>query len=434
MENQIRRENQIRVWLSLVLPFCAFGLYLLWLNKVGLGSGIFDYYQQFYESSSRGQLPWIHFNVEYPPLSIPLIFGPALLVKGLSVAQVTTIRTIWTFILTVIGFWKLGKYEIQIRKWPISTYVLGACLLVANKLYFVYFDWATLWIIILAFICRDASQRGRLTSNLLLVFGFLTKVVPGFIYPWVNPKHPGTSWIKTHALFIGALALQVGYALFNVNGMMWAIQYHSQRSIDAFGIWGVLALILNRLHITNETVITQSETASVTGPLSAVMRNGSTVVLLVALCAGIVFAFRHRQRDESSTDNKVGWLVGLMAVLVFALFGKLGQPNYCYWIAGVATVLSLSKHATARDLAILGTSSILFCFFAARQGAAPQLLYLADVPMTSIAFGALKFAFGIPILVLCLKHLQGVTMLEIRIPEEDFRQVNGVQIDCKDFE
>ena len=74
-------------------------VYLLWDPRM-LKSSTYTYYQTFYyDHLSRGQLPWIGFRFEYPPLAAFAILVPAFF-SGLSIIAVTVLRSLVSLLCT----------------------------------------------------------------------------------------------------------------------------------------------------------------------------------------------------------------------------------------------------------------------------------------------------------------------------------------------
>lgn len=386
--------------ICLILPCLSFANYLRWIFHYDLQLGIFHYYQEFYEHSTRGQLPWIHYDLEYPPLSIPFIFGPVLLMKGLSMIQVTILRGVWSLVITLFAIYQLVAYELKVRKIPFASLTVGSSLLASGALYFMVYDWIPMCLILLAFVLRNESAKSKVASTLLLVVGLFTKLVPGLIYPWVTQGKANDPWWKRHGILIAFVAFHVVYGLINLKGTMWAIQYHVQRPIDAYGIYGVITMLLGRLGISPEKVITLNLTEEMAGPVSAIFQKLSTLVFL----ALVIFTFIRYRRTEKTLEDR--WIAGILTVVAFTLFGKLGQANYCFWVVASAVVLGLFPSTTSKQLWTLGLCSVGFCVFATMQGKTSPHLLDPVVPLSVILFGLLKFLLGLPIIQICARKLR----------------------------
>ena len=130
-DRQMRRSRAFAP-LGLGLPVMAFAMYARVLLRFDMSHGHFPFYQQYYALASQGKWPWIDYNLEYPPLSIPFIFGPTLFLKGLSPLAVALCRITWALVCTLVVFYGCAVRELQIRKFPVATVVFGFSIVLAS--------------------------------------------------------------------------------------------------------------------------------------------------------------------------------------------------------------------------------------------------------------------------------------------------------------
>jgi hypothetical protein len=95
----------------LILGFLEFVFVYLLHDKKALTDSIYSYYQtEYYNHISRGEIPWIHFRFEYPPLAGFVLLFPAL-VSGLSVLWVSILRGFSTLVISLLTLRFLGRCD-----------------------------------------------------------------------------------------------------------------------------------------------------------------------------------------------------------------------------------------------------------------------------------------------------------------------------------
>ena len=400
------RRSRAFAPLGLGLPVMAFAMYARVLLRFDMSHGHFPFYQQYYALASQGKWPWIDYNLEYPPLSIPFIFGPTLFLKGLSPLAVALCRITWALVCTLVVFYGCAVRELQIRKFPVATVVFGFSIVLAKTLYYELFDWAPMCLMLGAYLLSSRRTNGQKWSNALLAVGAFVKFVPILMYPWVNPREPGKAWWRQHIALIALTIAQIAYAMISLSGAMAAVQYHTQRTIDAFGIYGAVALALGKLGVSPEKVEYLSGTASVSGPFSTMLKTLSMAVVLALFgFCWFVYQGARKHRDPEKT-REFGWLVGVVAVLAFTFFGKLGQPNYCMWVIACAGILAYRPSISTRDLAIVLSSTCLFCLLSPIQAKEGVVIQFGGDSTRLLAEGFVRFAVGMPIVWVAIRQMK----------------------------
>ena len=258
-----------------------------------------------------------------------------------------------------------------------------------------------------AYLFSTDSVKNRLWANALLAVGLFTKFVPILMYPWILRKADGVPWWKQHGVLIVLAILQIFYAFVNLPGAIWAVQYHSQRTIDAFGVYGVVAIALGKFRISPEQVKMLNATASVIGPVSNIFKVLSTLLILAAFGYATACYRKNVSKGHAQAGLQYGWMVGAFCVLSFMLLGKLGQPNYSVWLLACVAIMSFRSTITLRDQIILAVATIAFCGFAGLQGREAIFVQTGEKePTILMIYGAFKCAFAIPIFLLALREIK----------------------------
>ena len=403
---QLDMQSKLLAVICMLLPLVGFAVYAVFTKNLHPPIYTFPYYQTLYEQGSHGKLPWIHFNFEYPPLAMVFMFGPALLEKGLTFFQLTMVRGIWSLAITMIAMVNFLGRELSVRKIPILCLTCGLSILVSYQLYYSLFDWSVFCVLLIPLEMTKPTDRKMHFTNLLLVLGGFAKLVPGFIYLFTSSIPRTEGWFRRHLVLIIAAVVQGIYALLNIHGTMWAIRYHTSRTIDAFGLYGSLAIFVGKTGLTHDHVTFLNATQSVVGEVSNLFRKLSTLlVLAVFVICGLKFR-KYLQQADTSASYRLAWLLGALTVIAFTIFGKLGQPNYCFWIVACAAIISLDPKIAMKDLLILAVGSLAFCILSTAQVTYGNLLNEPSVPNSIILVGVVKFLAGLAVMAVGWKKVQ----------------------------
>lgn len=388
------------IWtlLCLLLPIVGFILYVQWTMSWDHSIGIFPFYKEIHDNISAGKIPWRDFDVEYPPLATYFLLGPVAFIKGLTSEQITIGRGLWSLLLTLFAVFHISKRELEIREIPIASLCLGLTVLLTKNLYFLVFDWLPMCLIVLAL---QPINKVNL-SRAFLALGAFTKVVPGFIYFWL--PFPRKDALKSHAVFIALLAAHVLFALIALPGTLFAIQYHSKRPIDAYSIYGTIAMTLDKLHLSSEKIQLLFGTESMVGPVSKILTTVSTVITL-----GIfIWLFqKYRKINITGDENRLayGWLFGIATIMAYTTFGKLGQVNYCFWLSACVSVLAIVKPLPNRDLVLISTLSLILVCASVLDGRYQIDMLAGIISWKIILVGYAKFVLQVILLAFAMKQI-----------------------------
>ena len=247
---QLDAKKPSLAWLGYVLVLAGFAqiIYFLLTDKVALTSSIYSGYQKdFYSHVSRGELPWINFRLEYPPLAAYVLLFPAF-APGLSVLWVSILRASATLILTMVTIRFLGrcdKIPESIRQLTNISIGLMAC--IVPGYYFGLFDWSlVLCNVFMALLLYGISdqKKGEQFVWPLVFAGTAAKLMPLMAVPFLlqvkRLREKSNFWITA-----GITALiHIPFVLFGFHNFRMFVSFHRNRSIDCFSTY---ACLLNSL-------------------------------------------------------------------------------------------------------------------------------------------------------------------------------------------
>ncbi len=291
-------------------------------------SSIYSYYQtSYYEKVSAGQIPWVHFPFEYPPLAVYALLFPAF-IKGLSVFAVSVLRGLTCLVITSITLWVLSRsssISLSVRKWVCIA--IGAMSWVVPGFYFGLFDWVLCVVNLLmaVWLMQAKNEEGAQRGFWPIVFaGTAIKLMPilvaPFLYLSATARERATIWKTALVTF----AIHLPFLIFGFSGLRNFIGYHRHRSIDNFSIYACGLETLERLGLTSAKRIWNFGALEVQGRLAEMMAKASLPLFLIVLAGLVVLANRLKNRQSA---------FGLycVAILLYPSISKVCQGNYVIW-------------------------------------------------------------------------------------------------------
>ena len=336
----------------LCLAYVEFLTVYLLLDPRMLKSSTYTYYQTYYyDHMSRGQLPWIGFRFEYPPLAAFAILVPAFF-SGLNILTVTVLRSLVSLVCTgwmMHGIMKNARLGLDVR--ISATLMLASMTLIVPNLYFGLFDWHICLINLLLAISLFAPTE-RLTTRWvwpLIFLGGSVKLVHFFAIPFLYRK--GDLAKAPFRLSVAALGLfHLPFVLFGFHEFKVFVAYHRLRSIDCFSIYGTALEALSNLGLVKIVKGFEYGSYDLTGPLPMILAKISLPAFLV-----IVAVLVWKYGSKATLQQSFGAFSA--AVTLYPVISKVSGTNYCVW--AVAAVIGTWLAGYSRMRYIKQTSVLL---------------------------------------------------------------------------
>ncbi len=318
----------------LVLGFLEFVFVYLINDKEALTSSIYTYYQSdFYTHLSAGEIPWIHFRFEYPPLAAYVLLFPAFM-SGLSVLWVSILRATSCLVLSVLTLRFLNKCDRipeNIRALAGASVGIMSC--VVPGFYFGLFDWALclgniLMCLVLFGVSDPVKGAGKIWP--LIFAGASIKLMPLLAAPFllqVKQLRQKSNFAMTMAV---TALIHLPFVAFGFHNFRVFVAYHRARSIDCFSTY---ACVLNALQRFGKVTIERKwnyGAYEVEGSLSNLFAKASLPIFAVTLI-GLLFATRTLLQRGFGARAAFGMY--LVAFLIYPAISKVSQNNYCVWTA-----------------------------------------------------------------------------------------------------
>jgi hypothetical protein len=320
------------------------------------------------EAIESGALPYRDQDLEYPPLSIPVIVAPALFTEGVEGYQRAFEWEMIVFDLAIVALLSLGLGSDRRRVWgalgiytagvvALSGVALDESVIDAVPLALARFDLVPALLVLAAALARE---RGRsATWSALLATGAAVKAFPLLLYPALlrGERNPGR--VAAGAAIPLVAAAAVVLALGDEFGS--AISYHAERSLQ---VETVAATPFELAHLLGAGASSESGAGSFN--LVASGADAARAASLVLLVAGYGLVLWTGWRRPERPGGHLELATALLAVTVAlspvlspqfllwllpisaAAYG-LGRENAVLLIALVLTQLSLQHYAAAID-------------------------------------------------------------------------------------
>jgi len=337
----VRPTLVVLTTLGLVLLVLVIVLPNLWYGLHDISD--IPVYQAYADQIAKGLTPYLDFDVEYPPLALPLFRLPG---AGLTLEEfmrrfsiemgAVTLLAGALVALTACFLWPRGRRAYVAG----SLYALGVALtgaIIVNR-----YDVAIAFLGVAAFLL--CLVRGwYAAAAITLGLGFALKITPVALLPLVlllagNPRR----WVWPVVGFSGAaLAGFMPYLFIAPRGIWYVFQYHIERPLQIESVLGTPMLLGQALgadwvrvghsHGSHQLIAAGADIAA---DLSGVLTFGALVIVYVVLLG------RRAQLRAAPEQLPLAVLALLLALMTF---GKVLSPQYFIWILPVLAVVAVRE-------------------------------------------------------------------------------------------
>ena len=341
----------------------ACGLHLaLLVPTVGERSGVLEVdFGPEGEAIAAGELPYRDQELEYPPLSLPVLVGPALVsdtlagyTRGFQWEMIAfDLAIVLALALALPGDLRrvggaLAVYTAGVV--ALSGIALGHSDLEASPLALARFDLVPAFFVLAAALAREAGRSALWSA--LLSLGTAVKAFPAALFPALirGERHP----LRVAVPALAVLALATGFVLALGDEFASAVSYHAERGLQ---IEAVAATPLEIAGIDDTSVAAEfgSGSFNFTGPGAELARAISLAALLALYGAVLWAGWRAETPPLRLATALLAAVVVLAPVLspqfllwllpISAAAYGLGAANLVLVAAAVATQLMLQQYA-----------------------------------------------------------------------------------------
>lgn len=288
-------------------------------------------YQEHAIAIAEGGLPYLDFDLEYPPLAPALFALPghvgdyAGYVHWFGVLMYAfTVATVVVVVLTAAGLWLGGP-----RTWIVAvtapTAVAAIGTIVENR-----FDMAVALCLAatVLFLCRGRS----LPAAFALGLGFALKLTPLVLLPLVLilAGRPRRMLAATATFAVAAVLPFIPYAVAAPGGILHVFTYHLDRPLQIESLLSTPFLLGHALDRVQVAIVTSFGSQGIEATGAGPVAVAGTALMLVSLAAvtGLIWRLRSvlaQQPDLIPT-------AALALILAGMAFGKVLSPQFLIWL------------------------------------------------------------------------------------------------------
>jgi hypothetical protein len=289
-------------------------------------------YQGYSQRMADGERPFTHsFEVEYPPLAVPLFrlpghsSDPVLYQHWFSIDMgIITLLTAVVVALAACRFWpRGGRAYVAAVLFPVAVALTGA--IIVNR-----YDGAVALVVAVFLLCL--SQRWYTTAAFVLGMGFALKLTPAAMLPLVlllvgSPRR----WLWPLVAFAAAAAAPfLPYLFSSPSGLWYVFKYHLERPLQIESVLGTPMLFGKLIGATQATWGYSHGSHILIAHGAGFAANMSGGLTLLAVTGVYLLVWRRRARLRDALPDQA--LAVLALILALMTFSKVLSPQYFIWI------------------------------------------------------------------------------------------------------
>ena len=296
-------------------PYSAMGVFLKYASLV-----------------MQGQVPYVDFSLEYPPLALLFFVLPRL--ASSSIIIYTILYKAEVLLAILIGLFLIYLLARRLGKAPWKMMlVYTLCIIAVGPIVAEQFD---IFSAILTLGSLYAYILGKnKTAWALLALGALTKIYPLFLAPVYlvialrNRQYRAAGSGILTALLIGVI-FAGPFVIVGSDSIKSLVEYHLQRGIQLESTYSSFLLIFDKLGLTQvNTVFNFGSWNLAGGPVDALTKLSSYLLVILLLIA-YWFIYR-RTKPGKSQSTRIG-AYALLVLCIVLITSKVLSPQYLIWL------------------------------------------------------------------------------------------------------
>jgi uncharacterized membrane protein len=299
----------------------------------------------------HGQIPYVDFGIEYPPLALFFYLLPALFFRSLISYYVAfTVELLLFDLLAMFLIAKIGsRLGMPVNK---SLLIHALVIIAVGPIVVASFDIipAVMVLAALAFLISGRSNIAWAAIGL----GIMTKLYPFIIAPIFVLYHLRQKQYKQTAqgaimLIVVVLALSLPWLLLNVDGFFATFTYHLQRGLHSESSYGSILLVGKIIGVVRVEGIYNFSSWNLDSPLADQLSRVSFFIM-AGLLAIVYFLYTrtiykgtNHQRETivfklADTAALVQYVTA--AILLLMLSGKVFSMQYLIWLCPLLPLIT----------------------------------------------------------------------------------------------
>lgn len=295
----------------------------------------FDYASQII----NGKMPYLDFNLEYPPFSLLFFILPRLGVS--SWKAFSTLYQVEVLVCVLIGLWLVYSIARRLGKapWKLMAVYTAAILVIGpitGQQYDIFPAVMTLASVYLFWLGKTRS------SWALLALGTMTKLYPAVIVPvfliyYIKNRQYRQMWLGLITFTLIILVLLAPFLIISPESIWNLISYHSERGIQFESTYSAFLLAADELGLVSVGLIFSYGSWNLVGPLADTLAGISTYLLVAALFFAYWFIYR-QVRPGKSQFTRLG-AYSLLLISIVLITSKVFSPQYLIWLVPIMPLI-----------------------------------------------------------------------------------------------
>lgn len=361
-------------------------------------------YAEFADWMRRGLRPYFDFQIEYPPLAMPLFNAPEPFRGIAAYHHVFALQMmLWCAAAAIVT--ALAVASSSARAAYAVAAAFGLCVVAAGPIVANRFDAPVAFVLALAllFLVRGRPEF----AGAALGVGFALKLTPVILLPLaLIACRTSRAVTRTATLFAVAAVLPFLPYLYGgaEENLVDMFMYHIKRPLEIESVFATPLLLARVFGGLQMKIATLYGSQVVVAPGADVAGSLTVLGTPAAMLAAYVLVWRRRERVASTVGNLA--LATLAVLLGFTAFAKVLSPQYFVWmLPAIAVVARDRKPMAAVLLAVLLLTQVLF----------PGLYEgLVKMQMGPVLVVAARNALLVAAWVLCMRALYLVPRDSVR--------------------
>jgi len=336
--------------LGLTFVFCV-------LTVTGTTTGIWGWehtlYYRIYGQISSGQIPYVDFFIEYPPLAVYFISLPWAFFTGITQNWFATLYSFYAmvwFASALIGMkWILRKLNANVDKSKQWIFFTGILMLPVFILIVARYDIfpAVLCAIGFGLYLVSVRNKNRLffavaillisISAVLKLYGFL--ILPLiFLNEFFDKKYLNS--VITFLIIIFCIGVNIPFVLNGQDRFNEFLKYQTQRDVQVESSYSTVFLLAEKIGIAKTDLeIQYGALEIVNNYTNPVGKISQAAIILSSVGIYCIFIFLKLKRKVNIQSTLI--LLSISVVLAFIFFNKVFSPQYLVWILLFIPLLAL---------------------------------------------------------------------------------------------
>ncbi len=303
-----------------------------------------------------GQIPYIDFECEYPPVALLIFLIPGLLFKTLPAYYIAFTAEMLIFDILAIFLITYIAKRINISKAKALTGYTLLIAFTAGPLVTQRYDLAAA-VMVLAAVAAFIGGKNK-TAWGVLALGVMAKIFPIVVAPffaiWMLMKKQYSQLVKGIAVFGGVVLVTIlPWLIMDAKSLWTMFAYHLDRGLHAESVYGSFIILAQMFGFTNVDYDFNYGSFNITSVLADNLANYSfyiMAIVLVILCLFFILQSYKIQiltvNSESSQIEMKTLLIRFVAIaiMVFLIFNKVFSAQYMVWICPLIPLLNIRRN------------------------------------------------------------------------------------------